>query len=241
MPSRFLPPTAPPAVVSRHRVAGLGARGNRPPAARMADFLRAIDEDAEPALSEIAGDVAIELSFGLPEGHSLIRRRSLDNYLVPVVSRLGQRRIPAVFARKRHADTSTLRLGPACLRPDDEPPAMSVRTTEAPETAAWQEEIHDACEAAVDQGPRLSGRLRLDLAFGVSSLLNWTTLWKPAIDALGPLLGVADPERPWAPRDDRVVSLGLHRVTDDSLGHDVVVRAWWSREVRPRHPSSESL
>ena len=61
----------------------------------------------------------------------------------------------------------------------------------------------------------------------VNARRNWSTLWKPAIDALGPLLGSPDPERPYRPHDDRIVSLALHRGLDESLGHDVVITAWW--------------
>jgi len=56
---------------------------------------------------------------------------------------------------------------------------------------------------------------------------NWTTLWKPAIDALGPVLGVPNPALPFRPDDDRIVDLELQRHLDDTLGNDVVVRVWW--------------
>lgn len=194
-----------------------------------------MEEDAEPALARIAGDVAVELSVGVPEGSSLTEGGELDNHLLPLVSRLGQRRVPAVFAHKRHASASTLTFEAARLRPDDEPPRMTARLTAAVEDVAWKEQLRDAC-AAVDHAPPARGPLSLDLAFTVSSLRDWTSLWKPALDSLGPVLGVADPDTPWAPRDDRVVSLGLHRTVDGSVGLDVVLSAWWAP-----YPSSEAL
>jgi hypothetical protein len=67
----------------------------------------------------------------------------------------------------------------------------------------------------------------------VSAGRNWSTLWKPAIDALGPLLGMPDPNHPFRPSDDRIVDLTLHRNVDDALGHDVVVTVWCSPVKSP--------
>jgi hypothetical protein len=228
MATRFALPAAEPAVLTRHPVLAGWDRADRPDRARLTEFLTAVEEDAEAALATIAGDLALNLTLALPDGHPLTRHPDLDNYLLPVVSRLGQRRIPAVFAEKVHADTSTLTVAPARLRPDDEPPQLQLRASGSYEHPAWQAQVFDACAAAVDGARPSAAPVQLDLAFGVSSLRNWTTLWKPTIDALGPLLGVPDPERPLAPNDDRVVRLGLHRTIDDSLGHDVAISAWWT-------------
>ncbi|MET9875205.1 hypothetical protein ABZZ36_11355 [Actinacidiphila glaucinigra] len=38
---------------------------------------------------------------------------------------------------------------------------------------------------------------------------------------------IPDPERPYRPHDDRIVGLALHRALDESLGHNVVITAWW--------------
>lgn len=230
MPTRFALPAAEPAVLTRHPVLASWDRADQPSRARLAQFLAAVEEDAEPALARIAGDLALGLTIGLPDSHPLTRHRDLDNYLLPVVTRLGQRRIPAVFAQKLHADTSTLTVAPVRLRPDDAPPQLRLRATGSYEHPAWKQQVSDACAAAVNGTRPSAAPVRLDVAFGVSSLRNWTTLWKPTIDALGPLLGVPDPDRPWAPNDDRVVRLGLHRTIDDSLGYDVAISAWWSFE-----------
>ena len=52
-------------------------------------------------------------------------------------------------------------------------------------------------------------------------------MWKPLIDAFGPVLG-EDPVRAFHPHDDRIVCLGLHHGLDTSIGHDVVIDAWWT-------------
>jgi len=193
----------------------------------MADLWTAIDEEAEPAVAQIAGDVALDLTIGVPAGHPLTQGCRLDNYLLLVASQLGQRRIPAVFGRKIHGNVSSLRVGPARYRADDVPPVMQVRASGQPEAPDWKEQVRHACAAAIDNDGLGTEAVLLDVAFAVSSLRNWTDLWKPTIDALGPLLGTDSSEAPWAPRDDRIVEVGLHRTTDDSVGHDVEIRAWW--------------
>jgi hypothetical protein len=67
------------------------------------------------------------------------------------------------------------------------------------------------------------------IRLGVSSRRNWSELWKPAIDALGPVLGIRDPRYPFRPDDDRIVDLELHRNIDESLENDVIVDIWWRR------------
>ena len=63
----------------------------------------------------------------------------------------------------------------------------------------------------------------MSIRFGVSSRRNWSTLWKPAIDALGPVLGTQHPAWPFHPDDDRIVDLALHRTIDDTLGNDITI------------------
>ena len=55
---------------------------------------------------------------------------------------------------------------------------------------------------------------------------NWANLWKPLIDAFGPVLG-ENPEQPFHPNDDRITSLGLHHNVNTAIGHDVIITAWW--------------
>ena len=75
--------------------------------------------------------------------------------------------------------------------------------------------------------------MTLRIRFGVSSRRNWSTPWKPAIDALGPVLGIQDLTTPLRPDDDRIVDLALHGTIDDALGNDVDIEAWRSQAVAP--------
>lgn len=78
------------------------------------------------------------------------------------------------------------------------------------------------------------GPVAMTIAITTGPGRNWTSLWKPLIDAFGPVLG-EDPARPYHPRDDRIVSLGLHHHTDEGLGHDVIIDAWGAV---PDHPAT---
>jgi hypothetical protein len=153
--------------------------------------------------------------------------RDLDNYLYPLARTFGAHRIAAAFGRKAHQPRSTIAVGPAVpVSGPLEPPQLSIRTSMSATTTAWKQAVHEACEAAV-AGPTAAGPVALRIRLGVSSSRNWTALWKPAIDSLGPVLGISNPELPFRPDDDRIVELELHRSIDDALGHDVVVEAWW--------------
>ena len=72
-----------------------------------------------------------------------------------------------------------------------------------------------------------SGPVDMHVGFVVSRARNWTTLWKPAIDSLGGILGMDDPRHPFRPRDDRIVRLAFHRTIDDSVGWNIHVGFWW--------------
>jgi hypothetical protein len=228
----FERPYADPVVLTRQPALASRMRRDHPDQIRLEALLTAVDEEGEPAVAGIAGDVAVELTIGLAPEDSLTWHRELDNYLLPVVSRLGQRRIPAAFARKVRTARSTLTAGPARFRHDGATPMLQVRATGSYEEPGWKEQIRAACQAAVGAGAPQPGTAALDVAFVVSSTRNWTNLWKPAIDAIdGPILGVPNPESPWSPNDDHITRLGLHRTIDNSVGFDIVVRAWW-------HPDS---
>ncbi|MFF7208973.1 hypothetical protein ACFZAU_00375 [Streptomyces sp. NPDC008238] len=203
----------------------------RPGQVRLRSFLGTVVELVGPTMSERDGDLALALTVGLDDKIPLTRGgHDLDNYLFPVVRALGPGRFAAVFARKHHAPCSTIAIGPAL--PVDTAsgwqgePQLSVRTQVSASSVAWKAAIHEACRATRPSVPP-DVPVELHLCFEVSAGRNWSTLWKPAVDALGPLLGMPEPDRPYRPHDDRIVSLALHRVLDESIGHDLVVTAWW--------------
>jgi len=151
----------------------------------------------------------------------------LDNYLTPVVEALGG---PAQFAyanarRGRGGEPSRIALAPAATAPalTDLSHRAQAHTTVSAERRKWKESI--AAAVGRHDTARSSHPLDLDVSFRVSPLRNWVTLWKPAIDALGGILG--EGSRPWHPRDDRISHLTLRRQLDSGIGWDVYLDIRW--------------
>jgi hypothetical protein len=201
-------------------------RAGHPSQVKLARFLAHVDAIAGPVLATVNGRVAAELIVGFSDGASLIDGgHDLGNYLFPVASRLGPERVAAIFGRKI-CGPSSLAVGPAWPATAGTAPRFSARMAGSHERREWKQELHDrlAVQAAtIDPGPV---GLRIALATGPGR--NWASLWKPLIDAFGPVLG-EDPARPFHPRDDRIVSLSLHHTIDTGLAHDVIIDAWWTR------------
>ncbi len=73
------------------------------------------------------------------------------------------------------------------------------------------------------------GPADVEIALTTGPGRNRAALWKPLIDAFGPVPG-EDPLRPLHPRDDRIVSLGLHHYVTGGIGHDLIINAWWASQ-----------
>lgn len=215
------------------RLESWDARGSRSQTL-LREYLDDLVDLADATLVGLEGRLAIALHVGLP-GIASTRTAGddLDNYLFPVVRRLGPDRFVSARASKTPGGTSTVRISvaqPADARELEGWAFASVETTASTTTARWKQQITDAVAASVTSAPQ--GGLELHVACAVASSRNWAALWKPAIDALGPILGVDNPAAPFAPRDDRIVRLALHRTIDDSLGHRVRLAVWWREIVR---------
>ncbi len=202
-------------------------RAGHPSQVALAGFLAHVDTLAAPAMAAIRGQVAVDLTVGLPGTVPLTDGgRDLDNYLLPITRQLGPDRVDAAFGRKIHGPSS-LAVGLADLETTVATPQFSTRMAGSYERTQWKQDLHDrllqAQAAPMDPGP-----VAMTIAITTGPGRNWTNLWKPLIDSFGPVLG-EDPARPFHPRDDRIVSLGLHHHVSDSLGHDVIIHAWWAR------------
>lgn len=173
--------------------------------------------------------LSLELAVSLPEGAHLLRGGyDLDNFLYPIVRRLGSSLFASAHGSKTHGTASTVRIGPAVPTAGRDLSAWSfaiAETTVSTTTAAWKRQIAEQIAPAVHVAP--DGPLEMQLAFAVSTRRNWAWLWKPAIDALGSIIGAADPARPFQTRDDRIVRLALHRTVDDTLRDRVRIGVWW--------------
>jgi hypothetical protein len=203
---------------------------------RLAAFLSHAESVAAPLLAE-SGSLALQLTVGLsPDVPLCSGGRDLDNYLYPLAQRLGPARLTAVFGRKIHG-SSYLAIGPAEPEPPAAPPSFVTRLSGSCERPQWKEALRERLRrAGVSAAP--PGPVAMDIAITTGPGRSWPNLWKPLIDAFGPVLG-EEPGRPFHPRDDRITALGLHHGVETDLAHDVIIHAWWSTGM-PTDPGAEA-
>jgi hypothetical protein len=205
----------------------------------MREYLDAMREIAEPALGPSDNDLGLELVIGFGDDIDLTSGgNDLDNFLYPLVFDLDWRRFLTVHGEKRHSATSTLRIGRAAplSLPGNRWGFASAHTTVSATSRLWKEQVHDQVAAAVAGLPQPIVS-NLQVCFCVSPQRNWAALWKPAIDALGPILG--EGSRPFHPNDDQIVRLGLHRLADANIGWDVELSVWWLSYAAEPEPLSD--
>ena len=197
-----------------------------PSQTRSAEFLAAVTRWLGPLPDP---PLVLDLSVGLPTKTPLDSGgHDLDNYLYPVAHHLGGNNFVAAYARKTHSPASTLAVEQArALTSTGWHPKLQVQTTTSTDKIAWKEEIRRAC-AEQAKGRLVGGPVTLEVHYRLSSRRNWVNLWKPTIDALGPILGAPDAHRPYNVEDDRITALCLTRSTDDSLGWKVLIEASWA-------------
>jgi len=181
---------------------------------------------------------ALRLDVGLPPAVGLLDQRDLDNYLLPLAARLSRGTAGAlacVWGTKQHSASSYVRIEQAVPAPAAPPcECYTVRTDASSQSPAFKEQIRHQLGAATPLPP---GPVRLQLSFTVGPGRNWLNLWKPAIDALGPILGHAPSAGPWAPLDGRIVDLGLHSRVDPAMGNEVLIAIAAQAVRTPDQPS----
>ena len=185
---------------------------------RLRDYLEDTADLLAPAMVTI-GPWTLVLDVGLPPGRDMIDMADLDNYAYPLATHLRTDDLVSVWCTKRHADISRVLVASAeeTAAPSE---IYTVRTTGSTQTKAYKQQIRFAVASAPEIAP---GPVQLQLGFVVGPQRNWTSLWKPTIDALDPLLGRTREDRDWHPKDGRITDLALHVHVDPTLGHDVAV------------------
>jgi hypothetical protein len=175
----------------------------------------------------------LALSFHAAGREDIAAGCDLDNFLTPVVKALGGgAAFSYVSATRGRADENavvTLRHAiDASPRVSSATPLIRVRLSMSPERREWKEAIATAVGRHDSAGTL--GPIELGVRFLVSPKRNWVTLWKPAIDSLGGILG--EGSRPWHPRDDRISLLVLERELAPELGWDVELAISWGMRDR---------
>jgi len=199
-------------------------RGGSPSQVRLGLFLDHAEAMTKPAMATGEGPFAVELTVGLSDHLPLTGGgRDLDNYLFPLAQRLGARRIAAMFGRKVHG-SSFLSIGPA--ESDDAVAAQfSARLAGSYVRKEWKTDLRERLLEAHCLVPG-TGPVGIVISITTGPNRNWANIWKPLLDAFGPVLG-EDPLHPFHPNYDRVTDLAFHHRVDTALGHDVMVAASW--------------
>ncbi len=176
-------------------------------------------------LAAVDGLLAVELNVGLRDELPLMGGgRDLDNYLFPLAQRLGPARIAATFGRKVHGP-SFLAIGHA--QPDHIPssPQFSTQIAGSYVRPEWKATLRERL-LQVQPAFLAAGAIGMTIGITTGPGRNLANIWKPLIDAFGPVLG-ENPGQQFHPSDDRITSLGLHHNVNTSIGHDVIITAWW--------------
>lgn len=199
-----------------------------PAQVRLRAYLDSVVESLTP-LSE--GPLFLHLEIDMIDPRRLLRYNDLENYLTPLFSSrcLPSSRFVLVSAVKAVGMGSRIRYGvaktgtPLCNENWSHVTLCTGRNTSLPQ---WKEGIRQSLAANVES-PLPTGPVNVRLAWRCGSHRNWSGLWKSTGDAMGPILGAPNPNRPYHVNDDRIVSLEFHRNLDDRLKHDVVLGVWW--------------
>ncbi len=224
-PARFAQPHADPIPLAVTPRLASWMRADHPDRVQLEQWLKHAVGVLEPKLVDVVDALALRLDVGIPPGVPLLKAHDVDNYVFPLAMRLIKdtgRQLACVWATKRHAGTSLIGIEPAVARTDEEPADgwLHVHTTASSSSTAYKQQVHDAVRHAAElpEGP-----VALELSFTIGPSRNWPNLWKPTIDALGPLLGESARGRPWTPRDGRITELGLHQRIEPAIGNDVLI------------------
>jgi hypothetical protein len=202
-------------------------RSDAPSQVRLAEYRALVAALAAPALAELAPPLV--LGFYVAGREDVARGCDLDNFLTPVVKALGGGELfSLVWAERGSANErprlTLLETKAARHETLARPAQVSTRLSVGAARPEWKAALATAVGRHGSAGR--PGPIELGLRFGVFPRRNWVTLWKPAIDALGGVLGESD--RPWHPRDDRISLLVLERVLRPELEWHVQIDVWWS-------------
>lgn len=207
--------------------------------------LNAYLDDIEQAIGlsvQNSGDpLFLHMDIDVVSDERLSRHYDLENYLTPVVAKLGHEKFCHVSARKYVGGGSKIVVGQAKrqngLIEQRDWSYFACHAGAGTSGRAWKAAIREKLRGSSPNVVPSEAFVEVQIAWRCASRRNWVWLWKPTGDAMGPVLGEPDPDDPFNPNDDRIVVLGLHLDSNDSMGHGVDVALWWRpRETEPLYP-----
>ncbi len=174
----------------------------------------------------------LDLRIDVGDKQKLIRQHDVENYLTPLFGTnwFDHQQFPLVSGSKHVGGGSILTIGTVSAVDstmiDDSWCHLSVNAGKSPTQKSWKQRLNEAVEKSRPQMIASEHQVEFHMAWRCATRRNWVLLWKPTGDALSPILGYTGTNK-YNPYDDRITSLTLHRICDDSIGHDVHVGLWW--------------
>lgn len=211
-------------------------KATHPAQLRLQSYLDALMSSLPPLPAD-ARPLYLHLGIAVEHPAHLLKHHDLENYLTPLFGarRLDSSRFVLVTARKFVGGTSRLDVGTAQPReeglPDPEWGRFTYVAHGSTQTRQWKENLRTAL---AETNPRIiaSAAAEVQIAWTCSTRRNWVSLWKPTGDCMGPILGEANPLRPFSPNDDRIVDLQLHRTLDITMANAVGIEMRWQGSGR---------
>jgi hypothetical protein len=197
--------------------------------ARLLDYLTRLTGRALP-LPSSTRPLFLHLHIHVPREANVLHGYVLESFLTPLfgVRWFDGSRFALVIGTKGTEEASRLTIGLA-LSPSAAfkgPAGCKAAPSEAPGSIAWVEQLRRALSRS-GSVPLPDGPIHLRVLLRCASARNWVGLWKPAGDAMGPILGYDHSQNPHHPRQDRVTRLEFHRQVDEGLVTAAEAEYFW--------------
>ena len=202
-------------------------RAGHPDQTRLTTFLDHVESRLREANAP-SQPLALQLNVALAPRVDLLAAHDLDNYLIPIVLRLGGDRVVSAWATKSRGGSSTIQIEAAREAALESLAGWKVAHASACGSASsrgWKRQIQDQVAGQCERAP--DGPLEMQISYRVGLGRRWNNIWKQSIDALGPILGLVRQSNPFHPLDGRITRLGLHHTPAAGMGFDVGLGIWW--------------
>jgi hypothetical protein len=207
--------------------------GDHAAQARLVEYLTDFSQRVLP-LPDTALPLYLHLHVHVPRETNVLHGYVLETFLAPLFGArwLDGYRFSLVIGTKGLEQPSQLTIGLAHPTSDRlGPPSCAPAPNAAPGSVEWVEGLRREL-AAVSPLPLPEGPVHLALGARCSAKRNWVALWKPAIDAMGPILGYDRTGEPHRPRADHLTRVAFHRHTSDEADEVVQLEYRWSGPIR---------
>jgi hypothetical protein len=198
--------------------------------ARLVDYLTRLTAQVLP-LPPSSLPLFLHLHVQVPREANVLHGYVLESFLTPLFGGrwLNGSRFSLVIGTKDTRTSSSLIIGLASSPSAASKGPAGCKATPAAAAASgeWVEQLRRALSRC-GSVPLPDGPVHLQVHLRCASARNWVGLWKPAGDAMGPILGYDHSRNPYHPRQDRLTRLEFHRQADERLVNAAEVEYVWT-------------